>query len=228
MTLSESTSSAGDIPASPSPSPAGAGDQTTPDTCGLLSPAPFAFYDLSGHFWRTSQATFLSDSEMSSVTWPRSGTTRTGRAYRRPPLVLLTSAGDSSSLPGPNSDGLWPTPVADGDRTTDYAQGGMSLGGAVRRWPTPETSDGTGGPVSKELGGKRPSGAKRAISLATAVKFYPTPTCEDSKNNGNPSRSDRNSMPLNGVVGGALNPTWVEWLMGFPTGWTDLEPSETP
>jgi DNA (cytosine-5)-methyltransferase 1 len=20
---------------------------------------------------------------------------------------------------------------------------------------------------------------------------------------------------------GALNPTWVEWLMGFPEGWTD-------
>ena len=22
--------------------------------------------------------------------------------------------------------------------------------------------------------------------------------------------------------GGQLNPTWVEWLMGFPIGWTDL------
>ncbi len=27
---------------------------------------------------------------------------------------------------------------------------------------------------------------------------------------------------------GQLNPTWVEWLMGFPLGWTDLEDSETP
>lgn len=27
---------------------------------------------------------------------------------------------------------------------------------------------------------------------------------------------------------GSLNPTWVGWLMGFPTGWTDLKPSETP
>ena len=25
-----------------------------------------------------------------------------------------------------------------------------------------------------------------------------------------------------------LNPNWVEWLMGFPLGWTALEPSETP
>jgi hypothetical protein len=24
------------------------------------------------------------------------------------------------------------------------------------------------------------------------------------------------------VRGGSLNPTWVEWLMGYPTGWTNL------
>lgn len=27
--------------------------------------------------------------------------------------------------------------------------------------------------------------------------------------------------------GGQLNPTWVEWLMGWPIGWTDLKPLET-
>jgi hypothetical protein len=27
---------------------------------------------------------------------------------------------------------------------------------------------------------------------------------------------------------GTLNPTWVEWLMGFPIGWTELPPSATP
>jgi hypothetical protein len=27
---------------------------------------------------------------------------------------------------------------------------------------------------------------------------------------------------------GALNPTWVEWLMGFPLGWTDCEHLATP
>jgi hypothetical protein len=29
------------------------------------------------------------------------------------------------------------------------------------------------------------------------------------------------------IVGGQLNPTWVEWLMGFPLGWTDCEDLET-
>jgi len=26
------------------------------------------------------------------------------------------------------------------------------------------------------------------------------------------------------AIGGTLNPTWVEWLMGWPLGWTDLKP----
>ena len=26
------------------------------------------------------------------------------------------------------------------------------------------------------------------------------------------------------TAGGSLNPTWVEWLMGWPVGWTSLEP----
>ncbi len=87
--------------------------------------------------------------------------------------------------------------------------------------------------------------------------MWPTPTVQDSANNGGPSQFRRNSLPLNAVVklwptptvsgnynragssakagdglataaGGALNPMWVEWLMGFPPGWTDCEPSETP
>jgi hypothetical protein len=29
------------------------------------------------------------------------------------------------------------------------------------------------------------------------------------------------------ATGGQLNPTWVEWLMGWPIGWTDLKPLET-
>ena len=33
--------------------------------------------------------------------------------------------------------------------------------------------------------------------------------------------------PLSEQVGGILNPTWCEWFMGFPMGWTAAEPSET-
>jgi hypothetical protein len=36
------------------------------------------------------------------------------------------------------------------------------------------------------------------------------------------------SEPEATANGGQLNPVFVEWLMGFPTGHTDLRPSETP
>lgn len=38
----------------------------------------------------------------------------------------------------------------------------------------------------------------------------------------------RHAPSLSDHVGGALNPEWVEWLMGFPVGWTDLEHLGTP
>jgi hypothetical protein len=27
---------------------------------------------------------------------------------------------------------------------------------------------------------------------------------------------------------GRTNPAWIEWLMGYPIGWTELSASETP
>ena len=67
-----------------------------------------------------------------------------------------------------------------------------------------------------------------SIPLTVAVKMWPTPTTQDASNNGGPSQYERNSLPLNAAVGGSLNPTWVEWLMGFPLGWTALDASEMP
>lgn len=59
------------------------------------------------------------------------------------------------------------------------------------------------------------------ISLNDQVAhLLPTPTANDAKNNGNPSRAKRHSLGLNGVAGGSLNPNWVEALMGFPQDWT--------
>lgn len=61
--------------------------------------------------------------------------------------------------------------------------------------------------------------------LATAVNraMFPTPTTQDASNNGGASQMNRNTPPLNAVVGGSLNPTWVEWLMGYPKNWTEVD-----
>jgi hypothetical protein len=45
------------------------------------------------------------------------------------------------------------------------------------------------------------------------------------------SGADRSNDRLDHAVmasdGGHLNPEWVEWLMGWPIGWTDLRPLAT-
>jgi hypothetical protein len=42
------------------------------------------------------------------------------------------------------------------------------------------------------------------------------------------SGADRSNDRLDHAVmasdGGQLNPEWVEWLMGWPAGWTELKP----
>lgn len=92
--------------------------------------------------------------------------------------------------------GLWPTP-----RATDGDKGSRTAQGAAREWARGRNKD-----------------------LGMVVALWPTPTAQDAKNNGAPSQMVRNTKPLNAEVGGALNPTWVEWLMGWPLGWTDSKP----
>lgn len=70
----------------------------------------------------------------------------------------------------------------------------------------------------------------RVHGLATYVKMYPTPMA--TQRGDCPAERRRHSPCLESVVamqepnGGKLNPTWVEWLMNFPIGWTDLDASE--
>jgi hypothetical protein len=80
----------------------------------------------------------------------------------------------------------------------------------------------------------------QTLTLAAQVlneRLWPTPTTRDYKGGRKPDtlqasgRGATNS--LNDALTcrgqhGSLNPTWVEWLMGFPEGWTDLKPSEMP
>ena len=66
--------------------------------------------------------------------------------------------------------------------------------------------------------------------LATAVWMWPTPLARDARSLLGAKRSPNamGSEPLVTQVGGALNPTWVEWLMGFPAEWTASAASGTP
>jgi hypothetical protein len=60
-------------------------------------------------------------------------------------------------------------------------------------------------------------------------RILPTPTARDYRAPGLPEKREARmrvrAQPLPEVIGGMLNPQWVEWLMGFPIGWTDYDVS---
>lgn len=44
---------------------------------------------------------------------------------------------------------------------------------------------------------------------------------------GNLYKLTHEAQKLDGVMGGVLRPEFVEWMMGYPIGWTDVSHSET-
>lgn len=123
---------------------------------------------------------------------------------------------------------LWPTPnAADGKSARNSTanrksipptgvHAGHTLMDAVTLWPTRQAKDWRSGKVSYE------TLARNSRPLNEIVTLYPTPDAGAAKGRGVSSASTRSRL------GGSLNPTWVEWLMGYPAGWTDLRPSATP
>jgi hypothetical protein len=165
---------------------------------GANTPVSLANYDPASCSWRTSQRCLVEGWTVFSETWPRSGMMRSGIAYPLQPLAPLTDETGS---------GLWPTPQAH-DKAKGYAHrvnrhgtkhGGRDLTDWVQMWPTPSATMSKG---SSPAALTRKTGASR--------------------------ENDRLDHAVMATDGGQLNPTWVEWLMGFPLGHTDLELSETP
>ena len=93
----------------------------------------------------------------------------------------------------------------------------------LRLLPTPVASDANG-----------THGGNMHGSLRTYVHMWPTPTARDCKGANSPEHfvngtgrkhvdqlANRVAIEEN-FPHGQLNPEWVEWLMGFPIGWTEL------
>ena len=74
-------------------------------------------------------------------------------------------------------------------------------------WPTPDTTSG-----APNLGSNKRHGPRSLLQVAQ--EMWPTPTA---------NRRDGLQSHGKNIVSGSLNPTWVEWLMGFPLGWTVCE-----
>jgi len=221
----------------------------TNGTYGRSLPEYLAKFDRASHSLKTSQACFPwipdASSMESSLTWPRSGLMLSGTAYPLAPLVRIIDETGCGFVPTvrankwglPDSHGSiaawqkWPTPRAQ-ERShfqRDGKQKGKerpTLSGAVQMWPTPRAND------PEKRGDFDPTNPRNG--LPAAVMMLPTPCSRDFRT-GMPGRIDKGhtlNLPerLADMMGtpGQLNPTWVEWLMGYPSEWTALKASETP
>lgn len=91
-----------------------------------------------------------------------------------------------------------------------------------RMWPTPRANEGKDVLQSVPPSRQKDPG-KCNLTNAVAMSLFTTPCAADATG----TTGDANHMSLRTDVAGQLNPMWVEWLMGFPIGWTDLNASGT-
>jgi hypothetical protein len=156
-------------------------------------------YDRATSSLKTHRCLFQEVLPLSSVTLPRWGMMRDGELWERITLPRLTSGTESGLLPSV------PTPQA-------------------RDWK---------GPSGRSMKGEE-------NDLPAQVKNWPTFAARDHKGansrehclNTGTGRKHMDQLPNAVVYGtdkkptGSLNPDWVEWIMGWPIGWTRLEPIE--
>ena len=147
------------------------------------------------------------------LTWRAQGTKSNRLLYRLVPSMPPTEGIGS---------GLLPTARAEDSESCGGHRGALdSLTAYTRMFSTPLASDGRG---SAGIGKKE---------LPNFVKMWPPPTgsmvtmgdLEQARWAGSNPNRPRYKEASKGV--GQLNPEWVEWLMGYPAGWTDLEDSAT-
>jgi hypothetical protein len=199
------TSSVADFPARMSARPASApGSMASAADSGATTPESWASYDHDTCSWRTSQGSLFGGWVEFSGSWPRSGMTRSGRAFLRPPLVPLTSVIGS---------GYWPTPDASCGRPHE---------GNVRLLRAAVLAGEFTEDEAIQLIGKSPLEAQGKIP-----PYYPTPRA-DSRDNCGGSGARKTAQRNGTYIGRKENPQFREWLMGFPIGWTEIPRSATP
>ena len=189
-------------------------------------------YDPNTHSWKTHQCLWEEDLPWSSVILPRWGLMRDGVCWELPTLERRTSAngaGFGQNWPTPDARDSQPEGLEAGIRRMEkYSTCGLQT--AVKLWPTPCARDHFPAHKPEYIEAKRAQGHGMS-NLNDAVAhphMFPTPTASNTKAHhmrGADNGKEREARSYGAT--GQLNPTWVEWLMGWPLGWTDLKPLAT-
>jgi hypothetical protein len=183
------------------------------------------YYDHNSSSWKMCQQSLLEDLLPLPKKLPKEAMIRDGVLY---PLVKLAHPikekdGGYLATPTASDSSRGPSKIFDPKARSSYFRNLVTL--AARdpygeKFPTP-TASSYGTQKSRPNNKARPS-----LETMARKNLWPTPTARDYKDNGkSPSELARNSKTLATHAGGQLNPQWVEWLMGYPVGWTELKDS---
>ncbi len=223
-------SSAAGFPASLGVSPGSSEAQKMTVTSGRSWLPLLKSYGLNGSLGRMCEALLTNRwaSGAAFLTWKASGIK---------PRHLLFQLAPSMPRTDETGSGLWlGTPTAAMTERSEKFKKGRELNPAefVKMWPTPRSFSAMAANITEKT--TRPEGYRGNLEEVVARTMWPTPNAGDDRDQGNlsmPSIQRRQSLGkqlnLSMVVSkesGALNPEWVEWLMGFPPGWTNLTSDE--
>ena len=189
--------------------------------CGEKWRGSFVKYDPDTSSWKTHQCSLLGDLELFLEAWPQWGLMRNGECWEQRTLEQTIRGTESGFVP--NGVDYFHTP------NTTGLDGGSNSRKALRKreemWPTPVHSEARQGLQIRREGKKGTQ-----TSLSTAVLTWPTPRTKGMCGGSgswdllNKNTTVEEARLMGAGNGGQLNPTWVEWLMGWPLGWTDLKP----
>jgi hypothetical protein len=147
---------------------------------------------------------------------------------------------------------MWPTPTEDNannaggpSRTRGMLNGGyVDLTVAARLWATPQAHDGHGPKTPEQIQVMRERCGAGVRNLNEDVAMWQTPATDSFRSRGGDRKDEMGldqqarvfpsshrdhrtpdgpqSSPNVPTLRRRLNPRFVEWLMGFPIGWTEL------
>ena len=190
--------------------------KATPVIYGQMSLAFFESASPPGVSSRTSPVICLSEDTTSSESFKRWASALRAHCGRRRKSARHTAESDCSSLlPTPSASAYGSNKGGAAGRTGPERH---SLESMARKalWPTPKVGDRGG--FSSELRRQCPN--LPATVRMVEARLWPTPTIVGNYNRKGASPTSGDGLA---TVGGQLNPTWVEWLMGWPLGWSDCD-----
>ena len=212
----------------------------------LKSSESYAWYDPNSLSWKTWQRSLITDWTSYSESFQKQGMMRNGQLYRAKIWEAVIEDSVGGALPTPTArdfkDGSWKSCR----NCRKHETLGRQIHVAVRSLPTPTTMDHlpqrSAESMKKQatehrkgrtqLANLREAVNPQAVDLFNQFQTLPTPTAHEHKATGQKNTSQSGQMLSSIARRGELseetgldmflNPAFVEEMMGYEVGWTDL------